>query len=282
MHEPEKPNTRTWVIVSLVVAFVGCFGTVTAAIINKVDIFGPKTLPTLTPNVQFTSAPFGYPTSTPFSAQAPSIPTLSLPTKPILTVTPMPVQGGQMLSLTRSSIAEAYSGNLTISVVSIDTFFNQASLYISSPGYPILPLDSKSVGYKVVYPANDSYEIQIMGIAQSNNSTAVNVSVLKLDNLPKAEIPVIIVAKEQQNIKRANTGVFYNGSLVIALTSVDTYFNQVSAEISAPGYEVLSFDSKYVGYKTQYQTDKKYEIQVIGITPDSNGTSVTFIVSILE
>jgi hypothetical protein len=282
MSDTEKSGTKIRAVVAIVAAVITCLGTIIAALIGKMDIFDSKTLPTLTPNIQFTSAPFGYPTPTPFLAQAPSIPTLSPPTKPILTITPMPVQGGQMLSITGSRIAEVYSGNLTISVISIDAYFNRASLYISAPGYPILFLENKRVGYKVVYPANDSYEVQIMGIVQSNNSTAVNVSVLKLDNLPKAEFPVIIVAKEQQNIAGANAGVFYNGSLVIALTSVDSYFNRVSAEISAPGYEVLSFTDKYVGYKTQYKTDKKYEIQVTGITPDNNGTTATFVVSILE
>jgi hypothetical protein len=194
----------------------------------------------------------------------------------------MPVQGGQMLSITSSSYAESYSGNLTISVISASKYFNKNSLYISSPGYPILYLENKRVGHKVVYSANDSYEVQIMGIDEADNSTIVNVSVLLLDKLPKAEFPVILIAKEQQDVANASTGVFYDGSLIIAVTNSSDYYNQVSAEISAPGYEVLSFSKEPVGYKIQYQTDKKYEIQIIGITSTNNSTVVTFSVAILE
>jgi hypothetical protein len=194
---------------------------------------------------------------------------LAAPTKPQLTVTPMAIQGAQLLSVNR--FAEFYSGNLTVAIIYASYYWSsETSFYISSPGYPILYLENKHVGFKTVYAANDCYEVQIMGV---NKDNSVNVSVLKRDDLPKAENPVIIVSEERQVIGSNTTGLFFEGTLVIAVTYASDYDHKVSAEISAPGYDVLSFDEQPIGYKLQYQTDKKYEIQIIDVT-SNNGASV--------
>jgi hypothetical protein len=286
MHDLEKPTTKTWVTVTLLVAILGCLGTIAAAIINIVpDILGPKTLPTIVSNTQSSSAPPTFPTLTPFSAQAPAISSLANPTKLSITVTPIPIQGSQVIAIGQASSAEFYSGNITIAVYQASRTFNQVSAYISSPGYPLILIENKRVGYKTIYPANESYEVQIMGISTDGTSgqSVTNISVLKLDNLTKAKIPVVVIAKEQKPIEITSAETFSNGNLVIAVSSVSKTFNQISGEISAPGYEILPFDNKYVGYKVQYQTDKKYEIQITNIIITGNGNSAAiFTVTTLE
>lgn len=275
-----KVDGATWVRVTITVAIIGCIGLLGAAVIGIIPNFlPPRTLPTSTPNIQSASVPSILPTLTPFSAQAPSVPTLVIPTPLSITTTPVPVQGSQVAQIPQATFTEFYSGNLTVTIFYVSKSFNQISAYISSPGYPIVTIISENVGYKTIYAANDSYEIQFMGITPNvNGEQSVDVSVLRLDNRPKAKTPVIIVSKEQQDIGVATTGTFSNGSLIIAVIYASKSFNQVSAEISVPGYDVYSFTGEPIGYKTQYQTDKKYEIQVVNIS----GSVVTFTVTILQ
>ena len=278
-------DSTTWVRVKIAVAIIGCIGALGAALIMIIpNLLGPQTLPTSTANVPSTSAPAILPALTPFSAQPPSAPTLVYPTNLSVTITPIPLQGNQVVTIPENTFTEFYSGNLTITISYASKYLNQVSAYISSPGYPILTINGKHVGYKTIYAANESYEIQIMGVTEdpSGGASTVEISVLKLDNLPQAKAPVIVLAKEKQEVAEATIGAFDSGSLIIAVTYASRYLNQVSVEISAPTYEVLSFNGKPIGYKTQYQTEKKYEIQIVGITDYDGYATVTFTVTVLQ
>ncbi len=82
----------------------------------------------------------------------------------LLTATPTPIFIDQVMDVTinKATTATLFDGDLTISVISASYYSNAVTAVISSPGFPSLQINDVNVGYKITFPGNTTYEIQVL------------------------------------------------------------------------------------------------------------------------
>jgi len=82
--------------------------------------------------------------------------------------------------------------------------------------------------------------------------------------------PFAIEASRTVTISRASAVSMFDGELTIAVIEASKYFNQVTAVISSPGFEELRLEKQQVGYRVIYDSNAKYEIQVMDASDESS------------
>lgn len=223
--------------------------------------------------------------------------TFSLILNKTLVPTAISIETIDTITVSEASLGALFNGDLTIAVESASKFWNRATVSISSPGYDTFLIDAKKVGFKTIYTSNRKYEILISAIdtpsETANNSLVTFIVVASpylvangqtakpqptsTPNSTPTSTPIIFDLTETIIVSQANTANTSDGDLIIAVEYASKMFNQITAQISSPGYDQLEINREKIGFKTMYRANLTYEIQIMAIE-DIEPYSVTFVV----
>ena len=232
-------------------------------------IFPPAT-PTPTVTQALTATPTYTLTSTIMLSTDTPLPPTGAPRPELPTATPIPptmpveVETSKTTTISRSSAACLFNGALTIAVVDASKYNNEVTALVSSPGFPAVMIEAQPVGYKIIYEANEKYEVQIVGAVGSallGDAAAVFMAVRLGGGTPISS--VVINASRTVTVSRSSAAVLFDGALTITVVNASNSNNEVTAVVNSPGFPAVRIEEQYAGYKVVLEANEKYEVQII-------------------